>query len=271
MQREALLLMIDINIPYLSQLKNKQNPYGSCNVTSAAMVLDWAGIPVSPDLLYQSMINRGLSRHSPYDLAIEIENHGAISTFAPNAKIEQIKEHLKKKKPIIVHGYFTGFGHIIVIKGFNEKGFICHDPYGEWSHSGYIINNNLADYGKNIIYSFDLIKRLCDEGGIWTHFVDRKSTPPTRPPVSPQYQGISLQDVFYDDLKVPIAKIFNFEIHINFQLQVNLGPRYTGKRDAIFGPKTQQALESFCEESKLPADPIAKPLAKALIEGKGLR
>jgi hypothetical protein len=260
--------MINLDIPYLSQLDNNKNPYGSCNVTSAAMALKWAGVNISPDTLYQEMLDKGLSRHSPYDLAVMIENKGAIDTFLPNANIQDIKEHIKEGNPVIVHGYFTGFGHIIVIKGFDDHNFICHDPYGEWYSSGYQINGT-KHYGKDIKYSFNLIQELCDENGIWTHFCESKGVnPPPRPAVTPRYQGMSLQDIFHDDLSVTHSEIFNVEVRINFQIQVTLGERYEGRRDAIFGPKTQKALNSYCQEIGLPADPIQKPLAKLLIEGK---
>lgn len=262
--------MINLNVPYLSQLDNDYNPYGSCNVTSAAMILNWAGIPTDPDSLYNEMLDRRLSRHSPHDLAIMIEDKGAVDTFVPDANIDDIKSHLKKGCPVIVHGYFTGSGHIIVIKGFDEKKgtFICHDPYGEWFSDGYLPNDG-EYYGKDIGYSFRMIDELCNDGGIWTHLCEERGVhPPERQPVSPIYKGVTLQDVFEEDLAVPQSKIFNIEVHMNFQIQVTLGDRYDGKRDAIFGPKTQSALEGFCQEMIIPADPITKPLAKLLIEGK---
>jgi len=261
--------MIDLNVPYLSQLDNSLNPYGSCNVTSASMILGWAGVPVKADSLYQEMLNTNLSRHSPYDLAVMIERKGAVDTFLANATVKNIIDHLKRGCPVIVHGYFTGFGHIIVIKGFNDDNFICHDPYGEWFYDGYQKNTAGGYFGKNIRYSFDMINRLCNDGGIWTHFCEAKGVkPPARPVIKPQYQGVSLQDIFHDNISVPISKIYNVEVHINFQIQVNLGDRYDGRRDAIFGPKTQTALEGFCNESGISLDPITKPLAKLLIEGK---
>lgn len=262
--------MVNINVPYLSQLHNNLNPYGSCNVTSAAMILNWAGFKHTPDQLYQYMLNHNLSRHSPYDLAVVAERMGIEDTFDPYASCDKIINHLSQGNPVIVHGYFTGFGHIIVLKGIQGNSFIAHDPYGEWTSSGYIQNGSTTFYGKNILYSFNLINRLCNENGIWTHFCKKNlpSPPPARPAISPVFEGVSLQDVFYDDLKVPQSKIFNLEVHINFQIQVNLGKRYDGKRDAIFGPKTKSALESYCTSCGLPSDPITKPLAKALIEGK---
>lgn len=260
--------MVNINVPYLSQLDNEYNPCGSCNVTSAAMILNWAGIPTDPDNLYDEMLVRGLSRHSPYDLAVMIEDKGAVDTFVPNASINDIIKHLDRGNPVIVHGYFTGFGHIIVIKGYENKDFICHDPYGEWFASGYRTNEGRY-YGKDIRYSFRMIDDLCNDGGIWTHMCQSKGTkPPARPPVAPVYNGLTLQDVFQDNLNIPLAQITNIEVQINFQIQVTLGDRYKGKRDAILGPVTKEALCKFCEEVSLPPDPISKPLAKMLIEGK---
>jgi len=73
-----------------------------------------------------------------------------------------------QKKPIVVHGYFTNFGHIIVIRGFNEKGFIVNDPYGEFWKDGY--NTKASSAG--LTYSYDLMKERCGiDGDLWIHFI----------------------------------------------------------------------------------------------------
>lgn len=63
----------DLKVPFLSQLDNRRNPYGSCNVTCVAMCLYYLGYPRQQgtqleDQLYQRLEDLGKSRHDPYDL-----------------------------------------------------------------------------------------------------------------------------------------------------------------------------------------------------------
>jgi GH24 family phage-related lysozyme (muramidase)/uncharacterized protein YvpB len=175
-----------LDIGYKSQTDNRNNPTGSCNVTSSAMCLTYWGIKGSgqgqfEDELYEWMENEGLSRHEPNHLKIMIEHFGCRDHFTTRASIAEIKKALDSGVPVIVHGYFTTFGHIIVIIGYNDKGFICHDPYGEWTSVRYDLNDSSnPNKGKAILYSYGLIERTClPDGGCWAHFVTRPGfTPP---------------------------------------------------------------------------------------------
>lgn len=168
---------VKLNVSYKSQLDNHYNPTGSCNVTSVAMVLDFLGCKGNQpsmqleDELYEYCENLGLSRHSPKDLAYLIKDHGFHDNFVISATIDEVREWLAVEEiPVIVHGYFTAFGHIIVIVGYDNSGFYVHDPYGEWTSSGYKTSAN----GSYLHYSYRLIRRLCiPDGYFWVHFVQR--------------------------------------------------------------------------------------------------
>jgi uncharacterized protein YvpB len=168
---------VKLNIPYKSQLDNEENPTGSCNVTSLAMCLEFLGtkrkqtIGQLEDELYNYAINNRLSRHDPHDLAVIVEAYGCRDDFRTNATFEQVQEWLTDGKPIVTHGYFTSFGHIVVIAGFDEKGFIVHDPYGEWTPNGY--RTDLS--GKYINYSYSMMRNVCmPDGSFWVHFISKK-------------------------------------------------------------------------------------------------
>lgn len=174
---------VKLDVPYLPQNDNIYNPTGSCNVTSIAMCLLY--LKVSPrtditqleDELYSTMIERGLSRHSPNDLAIIVRDYGLRDRFVTNATIEEVQQHLESGYPAVTHGYFTAFGHIITIVGYDENGFIVHDPYGEWFSDGYLRNdfNRKDDKGKYLHYSYNLIRKTCmPDGEFWVHFISNK-------------------------------------------------------------------------------------------------
>lgn len=173
---------IKLSVSYKSQRDNEINPDGSCNVTSLAMCLEFLGAKRKDDRgqfedeLYEYAENHGLSRHDPHDLAAIVEDYGCRDDFRTDATIAQVKEWLTDGKPAVVHGYFTDFGHIIVLAGFDESGFLAHDPYGEWYSWGY--DRNAAgwedDKGKYVHYSYDMITRLCiPDGNFWVHFISK--------------------------------------------------------------------------------------------------
>jgi uncharacterized protein YvpB len=164
-----------LNTPFFPQTDNIFNPNGACNVTSIAMCLSFLGIVGDgsglqlEDQLYQTCLNNELSRHSPIDLAKLVSLKRKKDTFIVNGTIEQIKKHINLGFPCVIHGYFTRSGHIIEVHGYDEKGLICHDPYGSYldGYKGKVSN------GKNINYFYDLIKRVCmPDGDLWLHRIE---------------------------------------------------------------------------------------------------
>lgn len=171
---------VKLAIPYKSQLDNEENPTGSCNVTSLSMCLTFLGAKRNPsysrfdqfeDELYNYALDKNLSRHDPHDLAVIVEDYGCRDDFRTNATIEQVQNWLADSKPIVTHGYFTSFGHIVVIAGFDEKGFLVHDPYGKWTPGGYDTSAN----GAYLNYSYDMMRKICiPDGSFWVHFISKK-------------------------------------------------------------------------------------------------
>lgn len=157
-----------LTVPYLSQHQNSHNPGGSCNVTCIAMVLQFYGTHVLPDVLYQWLIRKNLSRHSGYDLAYCFNNHTtlAVDRFTQSGSLAGIRANLDKGHPVIIHGYFTTFGHIIVVTGYDKHGFWVNDPNGEWFSTGY--RTDLS--GEGLHYSNKLIYDTCAyDGNLWQH------------------------------------------------------------------------------------------------------
>lgn len=165
---------VRLEIPYRSQLDNLHNPTGACNVTSIAMCLDFLKVPRRKktgqyeDELYQYAIDNSYSRHSPQDLARIVRDYGATDNFTAWGTIEGCQKHLADGNPCVIHGYFTSFGHILVATGYDEKGLIVHDPYGEWFPTGY----DTTVSGAYLHYSYDLIRRTCiPDGQFWVHHI----------------------------------------------------------------------------------------------------
>lgn len=167
-----------LNVPHKSQLDNALNPTGACNVTCFAMMMAYfqirgtTGVGQLEDELYQYMENSGLSRHDPEDLAKMASHYGLKSHFTTRGKLSDARKAIAEGKPCIIHGYFTSFGHIIVLRGYDKYGFFVNDPYGEWTSGGY---DNSAS-GENLHYSNALIQSKCLPEGddfLWLHRVSR--------------------------------------------------------------------------------------------------
>jgi hypothetical protein len=163
-----------LNVPHKSQLDNALNPSGACNVTSFAMVMTYfqirgtTGVGQLEDELYQFMLNKGLSRWDCDDLATMSRNYGLRNDFTKRGRQSDIRKAIAEGRPCIIHGYFTTFGHIIVVRGYDQNGFFVNDPYGRWTSSGY--RNDLS--GQNLYYSNALIQMKCSPEGenyIWLH------------------------------------------------------------------------------------------------------
>ncbi|MBD2311952.1 DUF4231 domain-containing protein [Desertifilum sp. FACHB-1129] len=177
---------VELPVPYLSQVDNVKNPFGSCNVTSLAMCLKYFGVQQNnpsqqfEDELQDWLEARGLDRHEPHALVQAVKAYGCQDRFTTTATLEQVKQWLAQGNPCVVHGYFTSYGHIIAIIGYNSKGLIVHDPYGEWTPNGYDRNDDSRpEKGKALTYSYEMIKRTCIDAEFWVHFISKPGFQPT--------------------------------------------------------------------------------------------
>lgn len=179
---------IDLAVPYYSQRDNLLQPYQSCNVTSVAMVTKYylgAEIAQNKSQISNSTykqledqmsnwltINYGPDSKYLHSRLVELmKKYGLTSNFSINTAFAQIKANLIAGNPVIYSGRFTAPGHIIVIKGYNDKKkvWICNDPYGNYNN-GYTRDFN----GANVEYSYDLLKTLSYTGvrnQTWAHLI----------------------------------------------------------------------------------------------------
>lgn len=169
-------MKIEISMPYLSQWDNRKVPGGTCNLTSLAMCMLKYGIkgpnygfPRLPDNLYAYCEEKKLDRHLPEDIDRVSTAFGLNDNLSRTSNFAAIKAHLFSKRPVIVHGWFTPSGHIIVLKGVDEEAgkWQAHDPAGKWNQ-GYWDGAS----GENVWYdSAWLRKMLGPDGDIWAHLM----------------------------------------------------------------------------------------------------
>jgi GH24 family phage-related lysozyme (muramidase) len=175
----TLLTTVNLNIPYRSQRDNEFNPSNTCNITCVAMCLEFYGIKPTmkrqmEDELFLKVKERGWDRYVHNDLDKLFDIYGIQNKFKVDATWEEIKAHLASGNPVIISGEFTPSGHIIVLRGYDEKGFFVNDPWGEWFASGY---QNKS--GANLHYSYSLCNRVSYGGSktCWAHFPQKPTNP----------------------------------------------------------------------------------------------
>ena len=120
------------------------------------------------DELYRHMENNGLSRWEPDDLATMGRAYGLKVDFTTRGRLSDIRKAIAEGRPCLIHGCFTSFGHIIVVRRYDQYGFLVNDPYGEWTSSGYLKDQS----GGNLHYSNALVQGKCSPEGedfLWLH------------------------------------------------------------------------------------------------------
>lgn len=118
---------------YQSQIDNIRLPDSTCGITSVAMALRFFGNNVTSNQLLER-----------YDYTIAQSNQTMAKIFDDyrlrydifyTASRAQLQSHLRAGHPVILQTYFTRSGHIIALVGYDDTGWIVHDPNGEWSGS----------------------------------------------------------------------------------------------------------------------------------------
>ncbi len=156
------------------------------------------------------------------------------SYFNPTASEEDIKQHIANGNPVVVHGYFTNFGHIIVVKGYDDqtKEWICNDPYGKWL--GYSGGYDTNVSGSSVRYGYDNFYRACYEGGIWCHCPVPRS-------------------IYLNRKAVQGAEVKTLQCRLN---QKGFSVAETG----LYDKKTADVVKQFQQQCSLKADGVVGPV-----------
>ncbi len=172
-----------LKVPYLSQNDNVIDPYETCNVTCVAMCLRFYGVKGDgsgqlEDQLMKTIRRKSLNRGNPEhlkQLVDEYPNFNLSDEFTFNGSFKKIRDSIDQGYPVIIHGMFTPPGHIIVVKGYDDNGFIVNDPHGEYFSWGY----DRSKSGDGLHYSYSLIAKVCspesmnNPSNIWMHSIKK--------------------------------------------------------------------------------------------------
>jgi hypothetical protein len=168
------------NVPYFYQYNNSINPGGSCQNTSIAMLLKYYGAnAITPDAISNTWGTSQAQTVSGFNSVCnsEAQNYGLSATCisTSSGSFSALNGLLAQGKPVAVHGYFTSYGHVMVVLAFTGTEYICNDPAGEWSqqyqNGGYSTTN--ATEGIQVHYgSTAFLNAIGPDNTLWYHYMN---------------------------------------------------------------------------------------------------
>lgn len=156
-----------LSVPYYSQRDyGGGQSWSICGCTSVAMVLSYWGVKIDPDGVLAGW-GKGSCQSPPgCEGVFEANKLKATSTYKGTWK--EIRDQIDLGRPVVIHGRFTASGHIIVVVGYDEKGYWCNDPAGKWEQ---VNDDSYADNPKNgakVYYQEEAMWRACGgDGDVW--------------------------------------------------------------------------------------------------------
>ena len=150
---------------YFSQRDNYRDASRTCFSSSCAMLLEYLKPGSCPgergdDLYVQRVFEIGDTTDA-YVQVKALQSFGLHSKFEQHASLDTLREQIDAGVPVPIgilhHGPASapsGGGHWICVIGYDQTGFIVHDPWGEIDHAS---GNYISDDGKALHYSNNLL------------------------------------------------------------------------------------------------------------------
>lgn len=160
-------------VPYLSHTISTLDRFSTYNIACLGMCLKYWGVfpegnnTLLIDSIYDRAQSEGLNRFSPQGLKSICESFGIKDDMTTGGSLADIRKAIDDYKPVIINGFFTQPGHLVVVTGYNDTGFLVHDPLGKLlnregqAHWVYEMNYLNYIYGESIIYSNRVIAAAC--------------------------------------------------------------------------------------------------------------
>ncbi len=149
----APLPTVDLQVPFFSQLDPSDGPEGwrQCQTSAIAMALAYLGVPgIADDTDYLAIVRKIGDTTAAETHRRALASLKVPATFRQNMGADDAKACLLRRRPVVAgilhRGPVTrpsGGGHYIILTGFDTRGWLVHDPYGEldlvaggWARTG---------------------------------------------------------------------------------------------------------------------------------------
>jgi len=175
------------NVPYFYQYHNSINPGGSCQNTSMAMVLKYNGAtnetPDAISTVHGTSLAQSVSGFNQVCNS-RIQHYGlnASCVSTSSGSFGAMQTLLSQGKPVVIHGYFTSYGHVIVVLSYTGTHYVCHDPAGQWNQQYQGSYSGGATSGQFIYYAKSAFETATGpDNTLWYHYINNNNPPPTVP------------------------------------------------------------------------------------------
>lgn len=166
-----------------NELWNDGTPgYAQCHITSESMLvvylkpelLDWSrknGFREFESYVKSKYYKYSGSRgdHNAMTSCLRID-FGIDSVWKYDGNFSDIRQLIDKGFPVTVGVEYKTAGHILLVTGYDDKGFWVNDPFGErlGSSDQYKINpGRPSEIGKNDYYSLSTFDKIWHNGEGW--------------------------------------------------------------------------------------------------------
>lgn len=173
------------NVPYFFQYSNQLYPGSSCQNTSVAMILahlGWNGVPDDITSSWgKDYAQRPHNLSHMFNTIADFEGLSGRLVTDTNGSLSEFRHKASMGELLIVHGYFTGYGHVLVVTGFDGTHYTTNDPAGTWRETfrgGYGWSS--ATDGHGIKYSKDSFEAAIGTSdgysslALWYHTLERQ-------------------------------------------------------------------------------------------------
>lgn len=182
-------MAIKLDVPYYAQNDNQYwgSAHGSvqCCPTSNTMLLayvhpsfvqdSYAQSFYEPECYYKSrFLELGYSENERgnHDAHTEVlESFGVDTVWRTDLTESDISKSLSENFPVVVGLEYKISGHICIVVGETDEGFLIHDPYGERNGTSndylYINDGNGDIAGSYDLYTWKSLNEVLFVGGGW--------------------------------------------------------------------------------------------------------
>jgi len=155
----------ELDVRYFSQRDNYRDASRTCFSSSCAMLLETLKPGTLPgdkgDDIYVKRVFEYGDTTDAYTQLKALLSFEVQAKFVQDGNVELVKSQIDSGKPVPIgilhHGPASapsGGGHWICVVGYDSKGFIVCDPWGEIDHAS---GSYVSDNGDHLHYSYNLI------------------------------------------------------------------------------------------------------------------
>lgn len=181
-------MSIKLNVPYYSQNDNELwrgvSGQVQCAATSNAMLLAYM-VPnfvqdserlgwLEPECYYKDVfleLGWSVSDRGNHDAHTEtLEELGLSTKWLTTLTRADISKSLKEGFPVVIGVEYKVSGHICIVVGETDKGYLIHDPYGlrlSSTDTYTSINEGDEKLGAYDLYSWETLDKILFNGGGW--------------------------------------------------------------------------------------------------------